>query len=90
MTDLFLTTVKNFNASQIVSLTSIFLITSIVLQMPLLKIIKKIGNTKAVRIGSLLLLISSILLTFGPNYTVIAIGKMFYGSAFTFHNMTHF
>ena len=46
---LFLTVVKNFNASQVVSLTSISLIVVICLQMPLLKIIKKIGNTKSVR-----------------------------------------
>jgi len=37
---LFLTVVKDFNASQIVSLTSISLITCILLQVPLLNIIK--------------------------------------------------
>ena len=84
---LFLTVVKNLNASQIVSLTSISLITCIILQIPLLRIIKKIGNTKSVRLGSLLLLISSILLTFGKNYIVIVIGKIFYEIAFTFKNM---
>lgn len=84
---LFLTVVKNFNASQIVSLTSISLIICILLQVPLLNSIKKIGNTKSVRIGSLLLLISSILLTFGTSYVVIAIGKILYEIAFTFQNM---
>lgn len=86
---LFLTVVKNLNASQIVSLTSISLITCIILQIPLLKIIKKIGNTKSVRLGSLLLLISSILLTFGTNYIVIVIGKILYEIAFTFQNMVN-
>lgn len=62
---LFLTVVKRLTASQIVSLTSISLITCIILQIPLLNIIKRIGNTKSVKLGSLLLLISSILLTFG-------------------------
>ena len=84
---LFLTIVKKFTASQIVSLTSISLITCILLQVPLLNIIKKIGNTKSVRLGSLLLLISSILLTFGTNYIVIVIGKIIYEVAFTFQNM---
>jgi len=84
---LFLTVVKDFNASQIVSLTSISLITCILLQVPLLNIIKKIGNTKSVRLGSFLLLISSILLTFGTNYTIIVIGKILYEIAFTFQNM---
>lgn len=84
---LFLTIVKKFTASQIVSLTSISLITCILLQVPLLNIIKKIGNTKSVRLGSLLLLISSILLTFGTNYIIIVIGKILYEVAFTFQNM---
>lgn len=86
---LFLTVVKNFNASQIVSLTSVSLITCIALQIPLLKIIKKIGNTNSVKLGSLLLLISSLLLTFGQNYLVIALGKIIYEIAFTFQNMAN-
>ena len=84
---LFLTVVKNFNVSQIVSLTSISLITCILRQIPLLNIIKKIGNTKSVRLGSLLLLISSILLTLGTNYIIVVIGKILYEVAFTFQNM---
>ena len=84
---LFLTIVKNFTASQIVSLTSISMIINILLQVPLLKIIHKIGNTKSVRLGSFLLLISSILLTFGRNYITIVIGKIFYEMSFTFQNM---
>lgn len=86
---LFLTVVKNFNASQIVSLTTVSLITCIALQVPLLKIIKKIGNTNSVRLGSVLLLVSSILLTFGQNYIVIALGKVIYEIAFTFQNMAN-
>ena len=84
---LFLTVVKKFTAAQIVSLTSISMIINILLQVPLLKIIHKIGNTKSVRLGSFLLLISSILLTFGRNYITIVIGKIFYEMAFTFQNM---
>lgn len=86
---LFLAIVKKFNASQIVSLTPISLIACIVLQVPILKIIKKIGNTKSVKLGSSLLLVSSILLTFGPNYIVIVIGKTIAEIAFTFMNMAN-
>lgn len=86
---LFLTVVKKFTASQIVSLTTISLIICIVLQIPLLKVMKKIGNTNSVRLGSLLLLISSILLTFGPNYMVIALGKIIYEIALTLKNMAN-
>lgn len=86
---LFLAVVKNFNSSQIVSLTSVSLLTCILLQMPLLKIINKIGNTNSVRLGSLLLLVSSLLLTFGQNYITIALGKVVYEIAFTFQNMVN-
>lgn len=84
---LFLTVVKKFSAAQIVSLTSISLIVCILLQVPLLKIIKKIGNTNSVKLGSFLLFVSSLLLTFGNNYIVIVMGKIFYEIAFTFQNM---
>jgi len=86
---LFLTVVKNFNPSQIVSLTTVSLITCIALQVPILNVIRRIGNTNSVRLGSLLLLISSLLLTFGPNYIVIALGKIIYEIAFTFQNMAN-
>ena len=86
---LFLTVVKNFNVSQIVSLTTVSLISCIALQVPLLKIIKKIGNTNSVRLGSMLLLVSSLLLTFGQNYIVVALGKVIYEIAFTFQNMAN-
>lgn len=84
---LFLTVVKKFTAAQIVSLTSISMIINILLQVPLLKIIHKIGNTKSVKLGSFLLLLSSMLLTFGKNYIVIVIGKIIYEIAMTFQNM---
>ncbi len=84
---LFLTVVKGLAPAQISLLTSISTITCIVLQLPFLKIIKKIGNTNSVRLGSLMLLLSSVLLTFGPNYIFIAIGKIFYEMSFTFQNM---
>ncbi len=86
---LFLTIVKKLTVSQIVSLTPISLIVCIILQIPLLKIIKKIGNTNAVRVGAFLLLLSSILLTFGNCYIVILIGKITYEIAFTFKNMAN-
>ena len=84
---LFLSVVKNFNSSQIVSLTSVSLVTCILLQMPLLKIINRIGNTNSGRLGSLLFLVSSLLLTFGQNYITIALGKVVCEIAFTFQNM---
>jgi len=86
---LFLTVVKKFSSAQIVSLTSISLIVCILLQVPILKIIQRIGNTNSVRLGSFLLLVSSILLTFGTNYIVIVLGKTCSEIAFTFQNMAN-
>ena len=63
------------------------MIINILLQVPLLKIIHKIGNIKSVKLGSFLMLVSSILLTFGKNYMIIVIGKILYEMAFTFQNM---
>lgn len=77
------------NASQIVSLTTVSLVACIALQIPLLKVIQKIENTKSVRLGSFLLLVASILLTFGTNYITIAFGKIIYEIAFTFQNMAN-
>ncbi len=85
---LFLTVVKNFNASQVVSLTGISIIICICLQVPLLKIINKIGNTNSVRLGSFVLLLSSILLTFGNDYLQVVFGKVLYEIAYTFINIS--
>ena len=81
--------IKKFNTSQIVSLTTVSLITCILLQVPLLKAIRKIGNTNSVKLGSVWLVISSILLTFGQNYVVVAFGKIIYEIAITFNNMAN-
>lgn len=86
---LFLSIVKNLNPSQITALTSIPLIICILLQVPLLKIIKKIGNTNSVRVGAFLLLMSSILITCGKSYILIVLGKICYEFAFTFQSMTN-
>lgn len=84
---MFLTVVKSFSAAQIVSLTSISNIACIVIQFPLLKIIHKIGNTAASRVSALLLLLSAIFITFGPNYYFIVIGRLFHDVSVVFHGV---
>lgn len=49
---MFLTYAKNLTTDQILSLTSISMIICICMQIPLLKIIKKIGNTNSVKLRS--------------------------------------
>jgi len=84
---LFLTQVKNFSPAQIVSITSFSQFACIALQFPVLFIIKRIGNTSSVRVGSLSLLLSSILITFGKSYYLVLLGRLFHDIAVIFRNL---
>lgn len=84
---LFLAIVKGFSAFQIVSISTISLIVGIILQKPLLKIIKRIGNTNSIRVGGIFLILSSIFITFSKSYYLVVLGKIFYEIAFCFKNM---
>ena len=84
---IFLTTVKGFSASQISSLTTIGTFASIVSYSVIFKIIKKIGNIKSVRVGTIMLLIAAILLTISKSYIFILLGYVLYDLAFLFKNM---
>lgn len=81
---LFLTLVKNFSPAQIVSITSISQLACILLQFPLLFIIKKIGNTASIRTGAFLLLLSAIFITLGGNYFLVLLGRIFHDCASIF------
>ena len=78
---LFLTIVKNFSSAEIVSITSLSRVACIVLQFPILFIIRKIGNTASVRLGALSLLISAVFITFGKSYYLVLIGRIFHDIA---------
>lgn len=84
---LFYTIVKGFSAQEIISLTTISSIISILIRIPLIKVIQKIGSTNSVRIGNGLALIASILITFGNSYITIVIAESFYAIAVIFKNM---
>ena len=75
---LFFTVVKGLSTAEFSFLTTISSLSYILLQIPFLKIIQKIGNIKAIRLGTWMLLISSILMTFGNNYAIIMIGNIIY------------
>lgn len=83
---LFLTVVKNFSAAQIVSLASVSTIACIVLQVPILGIIRRIGNTASVRCGAFFMLLSAIFITTGDGYWVIVLGRLFHDIAVIFKN----
>lgn len=84
---LFLTVVKNFNASQISLFTSVPCLCYIILQPLFLEIIKKIGNKKSVVLGCLMLLMASIIITFAKSFYIIMIGQILYTLAFLFKTM---
>lgn len=84
---LFFTVVKGLSASQITFLTTVTNVSYILMQMPALKIIQKIGNVRAIRLGTIMFLCSSLLITFGNHYIVIIIGFMLYQPAHLFKKM---
>lgn len=81
---LFLAIVKSFSPAQIVSLASLSQFACIVLQFPVLYVIKRIGNTASTRTGAFFLLLSAILITFGKNYYFVLLGRIFHDVAAIF------
>lgn len=86
---LFFTVVKGLSASEISLLATVGNLSCILLQIPALKIIQKIGNKKAIRLGTIMLLCSSLLITFANSYTTIIVGYILYQPAFLFKKMDH-
>lgn len=84
---LFLTVVKGLSAAEITFLITISNLSCILLQVPVLKIVQKIGNIKSIRIGTIMLLCSSILITFSNDYLGIIMGYILYQPSFLFKKM---
>lgn len=84
---LFLTLAKGLDASQITAVTMVSLLVCILSKKIILNIVKKIGNINSLRIGALLLLLSSIILTFCKSFILILFYRCVYEIAFMFLNM---
>ena len=84
---LFLTLVKGLNASQITAMTMVALIICIVFQKVILAIVKKIGNVNSLRLGATMLLIASLVLTFGKSFIAMLLYKSIHELAVMFLNM---
>lgn len=84
---LFLTTVKNFSASQVSMLSAISIFSTIIFQGIVFKIIKRLGNLKSVRTGVVLLLLAAIIMTFAKSFFIVGIGKIIYDLSFYFIGM---
>ncbi len=85
---LFLSLVKGLNASQISSMAMIGLLICILSHNIIVKVTKKIGNANSIRLGALMLFLSSILLTFGKSFFSLIIYRIIVELAFMFWNMT--
>jgi len=84
---LFLTTVKNLSAAEINSIDTIGTAVGIVFQFFLIKIVRKIGNIKSVRLGTTLLFLSVVLNTFSTAYWGFLIAEICYVVGFVFKHM---
>ena len=84
---LYLTSVKGLSALEFSLLSAIALFFSIVLQMPLLKVIKKIGNTISLRLGNFIFILGAILLTFCNSFIGLTMGQILYELSFIFKTL---
>lgn len=86
---LYLTLVKGLNASQITAMTMISLFVCILLQKLILNVIQSIGNIKSLKLGTLMILIASLILTFGNNFIFMLIYKILNELSFMFLHMSN-
>lgn len=84
---LFLTLVKGLNASQISAITMIGLIVCILAQKITVKITNKIGNANSIKLGTFMLFLASLILTFGKSFISMIIYRAINQLAFMFWNM---
>ena len=83
---LFLSAVKNLSAVEIVTLTTISSIASLVARFPVVWIMDRIGNNLSIKLNALLMLLSALFITCGGNFYLIALGRVFHDVAVLFRN----
>ena len=84
---LFLTEVKGLTSSNINFITTIGMLTAIFFYLFSHKIIKKIGNLSSIKLGTLLILISTLLFTFSTNLLFFVLAEILYEISFIFKSM---
>ena len=71
---LFLTQVKHLTLVQYSRVTFLSLLLSLLIQYPLLKCVNRMGNRMSVRAGSVVMLLSSVCITFSTGFFMVLIG----------------
>ena len=74
---MFLTTVKNLDASQVLFIDAIYTFLKAILQIPLVAIIEKIGKRKSLIIGNIAIAIHTFLLIVAPNISIVILASAF-------------
>ena len=86
---LFLSHVKNLSASKITFMNMFGLLVCIIFQKPVVKIAKKLGNLLSVRLGIVLLFISTLFLTFSNNIYGLLVYRLISEISVMFTSMFH-
>lgn len=86
---LYLSLVKNLDASQISAMTSVGLLVCILSRKLIEILANKIGNANSIKLGCLLLLISSIILTFGKSFIAMILYEIIVQYAYTLLTMSN-
>lgn len=85
---LYLTEVKGLSYSQVILLDSIFMLSAFLLQIPITKLIKKIGRSNSTRIASILSLGFVTIYLLGQHFWIFMLANVFYGVAMAIRNIT--
>lgn len=85
---LYLTEIKGFSYSRVILLDSIFMLSAFLLQIPMAKLIKKIGRAHASQLASIASLSFVAIYIFGQNYWLFIIANVLYGLGTCTRNIT--
>ncbi|MBQ8522328.1 MAG: MFS transporter [Clostridia bacterium] len=85
---LYLTEVKGLSYSQVILLDSVFMLSAFLLQIPVAKVIKKIGRSNATRIASVFSLGFVAIYLFGQGFWLFIIANLLYGLSMAIRNIT--
>ena len=85
---LYLTEVKGLTYSQVILLDSIFMLVAFLFQIPISKMIRKIGRANSTKIASILSLGFVVIYLFGQGFWIFILANVFYGISAGIHNIT--
>lgn len=78
---------KGLSYSQTIYLDSVFMIVAFILQIPLTKLIHKVGFANSIRFACVLRIGFALLFLFGNNFWLFALANVFYGAAAAIQNV---